>query len=538
MKKILILFLCLCQIIGLTFASSALVFSDTASHKNTLAIDALSTIGVVEGYGDNIFNPDANLTRAELCTMLVRALHADNIHYDNVNRFSDVPLNHWARMYVDTAYRNNLMVGNGDGTFEPEVDVTYTQVARTILNSLGYGALAWPDGVNLVALELDLYKNVNVRNYETPCTRAHAVQMIYNAFDLELVKDYAGIPMRTGKTFLADLLGYEEIIVSENGTQYVGYKNLVTNKIYRTMEILTTETAIFPVNGTTYTLTNSWRAERYTIDWTKVSLYVNGTPVFDNLKNRFAAAEIAYGVFDVNDNLVSIRIVNPGITYIPALEYNTGLIPAEVMNRIQFDPNYNQFTSTITYYEESGAYEISNKIVAGYVTNINYNTIWVDEVPYNFNTSGILFQPIYMKYVVMYFNVHDQLISWQTIEDPYIFDMSSRVAHTMECEAIQQVYPGFLVTRDRVFTHAIWNTMPFIPEWIVFDGCPHCHTNGKNTVVIAEKYCYIKDGGSHYHMDECSYYINNQSEMQKVTIADAIAQGYVNECSFCKDKFN
>jgi hypothetical protein len=199
-------------------ASAAVTFSDTAAHKNTIAIDALSAIGVVEGYGDNVFKPDAVLTRAELCTMLVRAMYGNDMHYDNVNRFNDVPLNHWARMYIDTAYRNDLMVGNGDGTFEPDYSVTYTQVARTILNALGYGALEWPNGVNLVALELGLYKNVNVRDFEIACTRGHAVQMLYNAFDLEIKKDVAGITMPTGKTFLADLLGYEEVLISENGS--------------------------------------------------------------------------------------------------------------------------------------------------------------------------------------------------------------------------------------------------------------------------------------------------------------------------------
>ena len=216
------------------------------SHKNYEAIETLEVLDLVAGYDNKNFGPEDVLSRAQLCTMMVRAIYGDDIHYSANNVFTDVPVTHWAREFVDTAYRAGLMKGYGNGFFGPDDKLTYTQTARVILTALGYGDLTWPVGVNAVAHELGLFDNVKVADYNAGCTRAHAAQMIYNAFDLELVKEYAGQHFGTEKTFLNDILGYTKTSKYEDGHVYVAYKD---NETYLPSPALTDGSLEFSFSG-------------------------------------------------------------------------------------------------------------------------------------------------------------------------------------------------------------------------------------------------------------------------------------------------
>ena len=49
-------------------------FSDVSDRNTAVNADVLRLMGVVDGVGGNRFNPSANLTRAEFCTMVVKFL--------------------------------------------------------------------------------------------------------------------------------------------------------------------------------------------------------------------------------------------------------------------------------------------------------------------------------------------------------------------------------------------------------------------------------------------------------------------------------
>lgn len=53
-------------------------FKDTGGHWAESAIDALSDMGIINGYADGSFKPDKNITRAETATMLARLLEKVN----------------------------------------------------------------------------------------------------------------------------------------------------------------------------------------------------------------------------------------------------------------------------------------------------------------------------------------------------------------------------------------------------------------------------------------------------------------------------
>lgn len=530
MKKILAFILCFVLAFSYGTTVFAADFADTVDHKNKEAIDTLNTIGLIEGYGNNIFGPDDFITRAQLCTMLVRAIYSNDLHYNTVNRFTDVPLSHWARIYIDTAYRNAIMVGNGDGTFAPDKNVTYTEVARTILNALGYGTLGWPDEVNIVALELGIYKNVFTSDYTNACTRAQAAQMIYNAFDLQLVKDRVGMQLPTDKFFLADLLGYTKVTVTENGVQYVAYKNIATGNTVRTNIVLTTEQTIYPnALGTAYKFVDTYRAETYTIDWSTVTLFVNNVQVVNGTQNYFKNSDMAVGIFDLNGALVSIRVVNSGISYVAATGFSNGVIPVEVLQEVRLDQEYNPLTSTITYYDESGLYEISNTIVAGYVTNMTRGFIWINDVPYAVKDT-FNYVPYMNKFVVLYYNVHNIMVDIMYIENPYYYDMWNMTVHTWECAS----YHNRVTDSNWANGVEAVKLHPLTTFWLnktgnnllIFNSCDQCHakdvTNPNINFIFVEipeepetpATVYVTvDGWNYYHTEDCEFIKNTTKEL-------------------------
>ena len=487
MKKFLSVILALAMAMSLSVSAFAADFSDVSgSHTNYEAIDTLETLDIINGFSSNVYGPDAILTRAQLCTMMVRAMYGDDIHYSDTT-FDDVALTHWARAAIDTACRNGLMVGYSGNKFGPEDTLTYTQTARVILNAIGYGDLSWPTGVNAVAYELGLYDNVKVTDFNAGCTRAHAAQMIYNAFDLHLVKEWAGEHFNTDKVFLKDVLGFEKTSKYIDGHLYVAYKDLNDKKadLFVTDIRSTFEKTIYPYGENQFKFIDSNRAEKHSFDWAKVDLFVNGVDVNDPA--WFVNAESAIGVFDDKDNLIAIYVENEGKDYIPGTIVNdkdTIGLPDRVENKIKKDKNFDPRTSTVTYFEEDDTYIISNKIVCGFVSDISNKSIWIDNVKYTLETGhGFDID----EFAVIYFNHNDEIAGWNMIKDPYCFNIKTMKYHTWECPHFNDRAANdnnWYIGENEVIKYFIDNNKT--NTTVRFDACKDCHSEGRYAVSIPE----------------------------------------------------
>ena len=405
MKKFLSVILALAMAMSLSVSAFAADFNDvSSSHTNYEAIDTLKTLDIVNGYNATKYGPNDILTRAQLCTMIVRAVYGDDTHYNSVNVFNDVSVSHWARIYIDTAYNHGVMSGYGNGTFGPEDKLTYTQTARVILNILGYGKLDWPLGVNTVAYELGLYDDVAVSDFDAGCTRAHAAQMIFNAFDCKTVKEYAGQHFPTKDVFLEDILGYEKTIDLTGSAPYVAYKDIsVKNGKTYTTHISAGETIYFKNDISHYTLTDSKRAEIKEIkDQDNINYYVNGVNVAtikinnvnatkDTLNTWYVKNSDAIGVFNSDDKLTDIYIIHDGFTWVPVLNNKCdGPGMGDKWNsEVEKDDDFDVKTSTITYFPEDGSYEISNHVEYGYVKETTANTFYIGNVKYRVENHGL-----------------------------------------------------------------------------------------------------------------------------------------------------
>lgn len=111
-------------------------FTDVAAdHVNAAAIAWASANGVVGGYEDNTFAPDATLTRSEIAAVLFRYLKAEAVEEDKLAAFSDADkVEAWAVDAMNWAVANKLINGNSDGSLNPNGTATRAEVA-TILNN-------------------------------------------------------------------------------------------------------------------------------------------------------------------------------------------------------------------------------------------------------------------------------------------------------------------------------------------------------------------------------------------------------------------
>lgn len=79
----------------------------------------LSARGVINGKGNNKFDPKSNITRAEFVKMMAMIVDEDTSKFTE-SSFRDVDVNKWYAPYIEWAHTIGLVNGVGDGMFAPE----------------------------------------------------------------------------------------------------------------------------------------------------------------------------------------------------------------------------------------------------------------------------------------------------------------------------------------------------------------------------------------------------------------------------------
>ena len=94
-------------------------------------ITYLTGKGVLQGYGEGIFGPGKNVTRAEALKMMLYAKALQNTDISTVtNPFSDVIGYEWFYNVVLVGYKLTIVQGYGDGTFRPFNSVTRAEYTK------------------------------------------------------------------------------------------------------------------------------------------------------------------------------------------------------------------------------------------------------------------------------------------------------------------------------------------------------------------------------------------------------------------------
>jgi hypothetical protein len=113
------------------------------NHSFYQYIETAYNRGIITGYscgtGCLEFRPGANVTRGQLCKIIVNA-EGWSINTAGGPHFRDVPTNHSFYQYIETAYNQGIMTGYSCGTgcleFRPANSATRGQICTLVYNAL------------------------------------------------------------------------------------------------------------------------------------------------------------------------------------------------------------------------------------------------------------------------------------------------------------------------------------------------------------------------------------------------------------------
>lgn len=191
MKKVLSLVLAMAMILS-SFSFAFALPSDVEGTDYADAVARLAALDIIVGYEDGTFKPDNSITRAEFAAIAIRALGMEDIAVDSVDntKFADVRGTHWASGYVNLATAQGIIVGYPDGTFKPEAQVTYSEAVAMLVRLLGYepalNSNVWPSNYLTKASEIGLTLGVKF-NYNDPAKRGVVSNLVNKALDIDLM---------------------------------------------------------------------------------------------------------------------------------------------------------------------------------------------------------------------------------------------------------------------------------------------------------------------------------------------------------------
>ena len=162
------------------------------------AIEALAAKGIIQGTGDNKFEPARKITRAEFSKVIVEALDEDIVS-GGTAMFSDVDSTKWYAEYVGKAAAKGLIEGS-EGKFRPDDTITRNEVAmilhrmankvapsNPVLSFTDAATVpAWANDAVAYAVEKELVNGYpgNLFKGQDPMTRAEVAVVLFRYLGL------------------------------------------------------------------------------------------------------------------------------------------------------------------------------------------------------------------------------------------------------------------------------------------------------------------------------------------------------------------
>lgn len=158
-------------------ACSVGAFADAQTITNTHAVAVTAGMGLFAGNTEGEFEPDGQVTRAQMAAIIVKMLQGSQFNADRYkgveNPFTDTAdfEGGWAEGYISACHAMGVVTGYGDGTFRPGQPVNTAEALTMLVNALKVdaGAGQWPDTVIAKAQQLGLYGGLTPRpqTYDT-----------------------------------------------------------------------------------------------------------------------------------------------------------------------------------------------------------------------------------------------------------------------------------------------------------------------------------------------------------------------------------
>lgn len=176
------------------FDGTSATYPDTVGTEAQNAINFLSKLGIMEEYKDGLFEPELNITRAQMAVIAVKLMGMDGEYsYDKSfpTACNDVPAGYWCSDFINKAISLGIMSAY-EGNFNPEEYVTGYEAVKMMMSALGYDVVArlnggWPLGYVEAARQANVLKNLPEMS-DAPISRGDLAILIYNALNTEVLK--------------------------------------------------------------------------------------------------------------------------------------------------------------------------------------------------------------------------------------------------------------------------------------------------------------------------------------------------------------
>ncbi|MCR2806425.1 family 10 glycosylhydrolase [Paenibacillus soyae] len=176
-------------------------FSDIAKHWAKEAIELAVSLGMVTGFEDGTFRPDASVTRAQFVTLMMRAFPIEELSTGEQASFADADeIQAWAMEAVMAAAAAGYIEGYQDGTFRPADQISRSEIAALIVRFAGLepiegaglpfedGELApgWARGYIAAAVEAGLMQGKGSGTFDPieDASRAEAVVLLLSLLEM------------------------------------------------------------------------------------------------------------------------------------------------------------------------------------------------------------------------------------------------------------------------------------------------------------------------------------------------------------------
>ncbi len=198
LKKFLALVLAMMMTLSLMVTVNATnVEFDDGESVNDAFIDDLTVLagmGVIQGMDDGNFAPTSTVTRAQMAAIVYRLrtgdASADPEYKDKSNMyagygdFKDVDDSKWFAGYVGYCANAGIIIGDGDGNFRPNHNVTGYEALVMLLRAMGYNqpneftGKDWRQHAASIATQRGLLNKVNTTVYRGTLMNGAAREVI------------------------------------------------------------------------------------------------------------------------------------------------------------------------------------------------------------------------------------------------------------------------------------------------------------------------------------------------------------------------
>ena len=144
------------------------------------AVSTMVNAGILNGYSDGTFKPNANITRAEFATIAARFLSNS---YSLNDRFYDTE-GHWAEPYINRAAEVGWINGYSDGSFKPDKAITRAEAVTLVNAVLGRephedhllsNMIRWPDNPKSAWYYEAIQEATNSHDYDWASNHAYEI---------------------------------------------------------------------------------------------------------------------------------------------------------------------------------------------------------------------------------------------------------------------------------------------------------------------------------------------------------------------------